>query len=345
MSQPDRSGAKSVRSRSHARRLEFSVEWPPGHAAAYLLPREEPILVDAGMTGEAGAEELVDGLEAHGYRPADVEHLLLTHAHSDHVGQTRTLLEASDGEVTVYAPRRIRSFLRRDPETVEAATRENMREAGVPDEHLEEGVERLVDAHRRMREALPLEAVDVWIDEGESIRVGDLEVEPIYTPGHHLTHFCYGTTLEADDGTSGPDDAHERVLFSGDMVIEPFRAAAIHANFDEGVAAGISAFLEALERFDAGSYDRVYPGHGPVHDRFEESVERSFADLDERVRGSYDALRADGSTAFHVAAELSDRPSHRARILPEIVGALAHLEREGEVCSRLEDGVRFYEPV
>ncbi|QSW99282.2 MBL fold metallo-hydrolase [Haloterrigena alkaliphila] len=335
MSRTNRSPPEGDQSQVH--RLECSVEWPPDHTAAYLLPDEEPILVDAGMAGERARTELIDGLEAIGYEPGDVDHLLLTHAHIDHIGQVRTILEA--GDPTVYAPARLRELFRRDLETVEAATRANLRETGFDSDRLEVAADELLEIHRGIREAVPFEAVDVWIDADEPVEIGSREFDSIYTPGHHVTHHCYGTELGG-----------ERVVFAGDMAIEPFRAAAIHVNFDDGVREGIDAYLEALDRLADYSFDRVYPGHGPVHDRYRETIERSRADLEDRLDRCVERLadRCAGGeesvTAIALVRDRSDDVRTRVMMLRETVAALGTLERRGRVESRLDDGVRYYEP-
>lgn len=312
-------------------RIEFSVDWPPGHAAAYLIDGEEPILVDAGMVGETGTRELHDGLDAHGFAVEDIQHLLLTHPHADHVGQVEVILEA---DPTVYAPRGIRAEFGKDIETIEANTRRNLRAAGIPSERLDEATERLLWGHRTNRGALPVDAVDQWIDSDSRVRIGVREFEPIYTPGHQRSHFCYGTTVGG-----------ERCLFSGDMAVKPFRAAAIHANFDDGVEDGVTAFYEALDRLDSQSFDRVYPGHGPAHTEFERTLSESIADLDERVDQTLADLAAlgSGTTALALADTQSDSDGERARLLPEIVGVLAMLDAEGAVQSWTDGELRRYE--
>jgi hypothetical protein len=55
-------------------------------------------------------------------------------------------------------------------------------------------------------------------------------------------------------------------------------------------------------------------------------------------------LRPGGSTALHVAGNLSEADREAARLLPEVIGALATLERRGRATVRRADGVRFYEP-
>lgn len=311
-------------------RIECSVDWPPGHVAAYVVDGQEPILVDAGMVSDDGSMELLDGLDKYGFGPADIDHVVLTHSHTDHVGQLRAVLDA--GDATVYAPRRVRERFDRSIEDVEAATRRNLTEAGVSEAYRGVVVDHLIDAHERNREALSTEMVDHWIDDGETVTIGGLAFDAIYAPGHHCTHLCYGTTLGGD-----------RVLFSGDMAVEPFRSAAIHVNFDDGVSEGVAAFFEALERLGDHSFDRVYPGHGPIHERFDEVIEESTADLQDRVDRCAAAVEAaEEITAAEVAEQQAEDIEERGRILPEVVGALAVLEEEGRVESQMDGDVRRY---
>lgn len=335
MSRTNESAPGTRASRVH--RLETPVEWPPEHAAAYLLADEEPICVDAGMVGDEARDALFGDLEDGGHQPGDVEHLLLTHVHIDHVGGVRPLLEAASP--TVYAPAIARDRLERDLETVEAETRRNLAETGLYGTGLERAVDGVLEIHEGIRAAFPLEAVDVWIEDGQPFEVAGREFEPIHTPGHHVTHHCYGTRIDG-----------ERVVFAGDMVVEPFRAAAIHVNFTDGVREGIDAYLEALDRLASRSYDRVYPGHGPVHDAYSETIDRAIRDIEDRLEECHDRLGSvcddDGSaSAFDVAVARSDHPRQQVMELREILAALGTLERRGQVRSRLEDGVRLYEPV
>lgn len=329
MEGPDRTPASGIERRIH--RFEFSVEWPPGHAAAYLLDGDETVLVDAGMPGEDAKRELSAGLVASRHEPSNVDHLLLTHAHRDHIGQVRTLLE--DGAPTVYAPRQIAERYARDIEAVATATRTNLVEAGVDENALETMADRLVGFHRVIRDLLPLDAVDVWIDPGEPIDVGPFEFEPIHAPGHHVSQYCYRTELDG-----------ERALFSGDVAMEPFRAPALLVNFDDGVRDSVTTFLESLRRLESYDVDRVYPGHGPIHTDYADTVARSIADIEARLEETVDAVSTNGTTAFDLAYERTGRTHDIERLLVETVGMLSHLETEGRIDSRLEDGVRYYVP-
>lgn len=309
-------------------RLEFSVDWRPGHAAAYLIAEDEPILIDAGTPGERGSEELRTELADHGYEPADIEHVVLTHGHTDHVGQTRTLDEA--GSPMIYAPKRMRERYERDMETVTERTRTNLLENGLEPRRLESASERLLVAHRVVRESLPEEAVDVWVDD-EPLTVGGRELEPIYAPGHHISHVCFGMTLDGD-----------RVIFSGDMAIRPFRAPSLLVNFDDGVRDSVRQFRSSLDRLKTYDFSRVYPGHGPVHGQYQECLDRSITDLENKCEQCLERIESGRTTAFQIAVERAGTKREISRIFAETVGLVGYLEHHGQVQSTVEDGIRYY---
>ena len=307
-------------------RLEFEVEWPPGHVACYLLEGPEPVLVDA-ATPEP-EDGLREALAEHGYEPADVEHLLVTHPHVDHVGQVPAVLEA--GDPTVYAPAGVRERFAQDPAALEARVRRNCEEAGFPDEQLESAVGMAVESLERDSTLLPTEAVDVWIEPGGVTDVGGLEVGAVHAPGHQADHLCYPVEV-----------AGESALLAGDMGIQPFRPVVMHDGLDDGHREAFDAFYAALDRLADLDVDRVYPGHGPVHDDLAGTVERDRESLDERLEDVAD-LVADGvSTVPGVAMALAGDRDVKY-LIPETMSALAHLDAEGAVESELRDGVRHY---
>ncbi|MEO8290760.1 MAG: MBL fold metallo-hydrolase [Gaiellaceae bacterium] len=63
--------------------------------ASYLLPADEPALVDCGPASCLGALEA--GLEGQGVAIEDLRHLVLTHIHLDHAGAAGTLVRRNPG--------------------------------------------------------------------------------------------------------------------------------------------------------------------------------------------------------------------------------------------------------
>ena len=307
-----------------ARRIEFDIPWPPHTAYAYLVPAAEPVLVDAGAPGDDGWASLVDGLAAAGYDPGDVDHLLVTHPHTDHDGQVAELVDVA--EPTVYAPEGVRERLARDPEDLATAVRANAPEVGLPD--VESAVEEAVDSLRRNRSCLPPEAIDVDVAFGEPFAAGEVTLEPVHVPGHQINQAAFLA------------DGH---LFAGDALVEPFRPAALHVGLDRGYRDCVDAFYEGLDRLAGLDVDRVYPGHGPVFEDAAGAVERSRADLDSLVEDVRSTLADLGSaTAYEVTDARIDDPRRMQFSVFESLGALARLERRGEIDSRLDGDVRRY---
>lgn len=307
-------------------RIEFDIPWPPDTAYAYLIDADEPILVDAGAPGAAATETLREGLAEADYELSDIDHLLITHPHTDHGGQVATIVEA--GDPTVYTPSGVRERLARDPDELAAAVRTNAVAVGVPDP--EEEVDRAVDSLRRNRSCLPPEHIDIELSPGGTVEVGGVDFEAIHVPGHQENQAAF---------------RHGRRLYAGDTAVEPFRPAALHVGLDDGCDEAIDAFhrgLDALEAI-APDIDCVYPGHGPVFEDLQTVIERD--------RTSLETLAADcrtvvgdlgAATAYEVTDARIENLEKRPYTLFESVGALARLERQGSIESTTDDGVRRY---
>ena len=309
-------------------RIEFDVGWPPGHVASYLIDCAEPTLVDAGMAGAGCEERLHERFAGLDTDLADVEHLLITHPHVDHIGQVNAVLAAADP--TVYAPAGVRERFARDPADLRRAVEKNATRAGLGGEKREAAVEMAVDSLERNRALLPPAAVDVWVEGGEAREIGGTPIEVIHAPGHQADHCCFSVAL-----------GEERALLAGDMAIDTFRPVLLHTGLDRGVEAAIDAFGGALDRLSALDSDRVYPGHGPVHADFERVLERDRKSLDRMLNRTARAVEEESKTAAAVAAERAgDRDI--TYILPEVVAALSHLESAGRVEAELAEGVARY---
>lgn len=306
-------------------RLEFDVEWPPGHVACYLIDGPEPILVDAAMPQDGDA--LDAALAEHGCTLPEIEHVLITHPHVDHIGGVPSVLGAADP--TVYAPASVRERFEQSPDAVGERVRRNCL-SGFAGERLETVIGMAVRSLERNVELLPPETVDVWIEPDDSTSVGDLVADAVHLPGHQADHLSYSTTLDG-----------ERVLLAGDMGIQSFRPVVIHDGLDDGYREAFDAFYTALDRMAAIDVDRVYPGHGPVHDDLTGVVEYHRSSLDRRLDRLVE-LVADGTRTAPRLAHVIAGDHDVNYLIPETMSALAHLESTGRLESDSVDGGRRY---
>ncbi|MFB6207069.1 MAG: MBL fold metallo-hydrolase [Haloglomus sp.] len=318
-------------------RVEFEVEFPPGHVACYVVDAGAPVLVDAGMPDERGLgghdETFREGLAQYGYEVADIEHLVVTHPHVDHIGQVPAVLEAADP--TVHAPVGVRERFARDADALAERVRENAATAGLAGEQLENAVEMARESLERDRSLLPPDAVDHWVDPGESFPAGDLQLAATHIPGHQADHLVYAADIDG-----------ERALLSGDAAIQPFRPVVIHDGLDDGHSEAFAAFFRGLDRLEALDPipDRIYPGHGPVHDDLTGVTERDRGSLERRLDGVRKQVVEGIRTVPGIVTAIADDARSVYYLLPETMSALAHLETTGEVVATVEDGVRHYDP-
>jgi len=312
-------------------RIEAPVDWPPRHVAAYAVEPADPTagltLVDAVMPDADSERALHETVADAGYALDDVANLVLTHPHVDHVGQVETVVEAADPHV--YAPAGVRDRFARDPDALSDAVHTTATEAGLDESGVDHAVEMAVGSLRRNRDLLPVEHVDTWLGHGDRFDVAGTTLEAVHTPGHQADHCCL----------LAPGDA---LLLAGDMAIEPFRPVLLHAGLDHGIEAAVDGFETALDRLEELDVDRVYPGHGPVHESFADVVARDRASLDRMLDRTVESVD-DGATTAVAVAERRARERGIEYIIAEVVGALRHLDAVGRLDSHLVDGVREYD--
>lgn len=156
---------------------------------AYLWrDASDTVLIDAGPVG--GLEELVKGLAAVGAAPGDIDLIVLTHFHDDHVGGVAELLQHTDARVVAHradAPV-IRGDRSGPPPNFTIAERE-LHEVVAAD----------------LRPAPPCR-VDVEVTGGEVLPFGG-GARVVETPGH-------------TDGSIAIHLPESGVLFSGDILAE-----------------------------------------------------------------------------------------------------------------------------
>jgi len=280
-----------------------------GSVNAWLLRGDPLTLVDTGPRSAAALDALERGLGARGVRLEDIELVIGTHHHHDHVGLAATIRRRSCARLAVldaaaqYAADYEASVARDRRYAAELMTAH-----GVPDELLAPA-DALWDYIGRTSESFD---ADIRLHDGGSIRAGGRDMRVIARAGHSATD-----TLLVDSGA--------RVAFAGDHLL-----AKISPNteiYDAGTSRSRSrvAYLSGLKRTARMPVECFLPGHGPPVIAAAAVVRRQLSQHRRRCRRIAQLIAQRPVSAFEVARRMWSDAIVREQpllVLWEVLGLL-----------------------
>lgn len=223
-------------------RLRLPVGWEQiSHVNAYLV--DGTTLIDCGTAGDPSCADALDvALNLAGHRVEDVERLVLTHVHSDHMGLAELVLERSQAELWAHPDDAHFYDALTDTERIVAARERRARQEGVPGHRLEP----FRTADEELQGALAPVTPDHELTDG--VTVAGWEV--VETPGHCPSHVCLV-------------DRDRRIAFVGDLICPAF-VPWLDYGYSADPMAETFASLDALDALGVGL---SLPGHGrPITD-------------------------------------------------------------------------------
>ncbi|MFQ6053128.1 MAG: MBL fold metallo-hydrolase [Candidatus Bathyarchaeia archaeon] len=302
---------------------------PLRHTYSYLLS-DAATLIDTGVGTGAARIALDEQLKAAGLNASDIEQVILTHLHRDHVVLAEYLRSKSGAEI--YAHEKAIEVLKKravDDKARYDEARDELKALGGG--QLLNVLSRFEHAFRRRRSSIH---IDGTVSDGGLLGMNGAELRVIWTPGHAPEHICL-------------HDEERRLLFSGDHVLPRITS---HIGLHTYEAADpLSDYLNSLEKLKNLPVDLVLPAH-----------EYTFRDLGGRIdalkhhhrmrcmeiMGALDGWR----TVFQVSAYVSwdSVPWNRMRFwtkrmaAAETLAHLVYLRNRGAVEERDIDGVLYY---
>jgi len=299
-------------------RVPLDTPFPVGPVNCYVLPGKPVTVVDPGLLYSDSVERLTQRLAEEGLALADVERVVVTHAHPDHFGMAGWVAEQAGARVVTGAPE--------VPKLLEGWLRDDMRAAvarlGVPLAALAD-LPQVYAAVFDMVHGFDAVMIDA-IEDGDVLELGGRAWQAHVTPGHARGHL---SLFDASSGTLLSGD-HLLPEITPNPVMEPDAACAL------GRRRSLVEYLASLERFVALDPDVVLPGHGPA---FSDTAVLVSAVRSHHARRAEEVLtvvrRLGAPTAYEVAAEMFPAQRDFGMLLgvSEVVGHLDLLVAEGLV--------------
>ena len=302
---------------------------PLGYTFSYLLI-DALTLIDTGVGAGRARIALDEQLKMVGLESSDIERIILTHLHRDHIGLVGYVKSTSDARV--YAHEKAHEVLR-------GRASEKNRYDKAQNELQTLGGGNFLKILGRFEHAFKrrptLICVDETVSDGDLLDLEGFKLRVIWTPGHAHEHICMY-------------DSERKILFSGDHVLPRITShISLHTSED---ADPLADYLSSLEKLRELSVDLVLPSHEYTFKDLGNRIDELKHHHEKRCREILGALSRGEQTVFQISANISwdSDPWPRMRLwtkrmaASETLAHLVYLRNIGEVRERLGNGVLYY---
>jgi glyoxylase-like metal-dependent hydrolase (beta-lactamase superfamily II) len=304
-----------------------------GSVNVWLLRGDPLTLIDTGPRDDGALAALEAGLRHEGLRIEDIELLLATHHHLDHVGLAATIQRRSGAAVAVLD--RMADYAARYSAEVEEDrrfARALMTHHGAPDQAVAD-CEELWDYIRATTEDF---RADVRLADGDRVRAGGRSLLVVARPGHSITDTLF---VDERDAVAFAGDHLLATISSNTEICAPDRA-------QDGRARSRLRYLENLERTQAMPLARLLTGHGAPVSEHKRLVRARLRDHRRRCARILAILDGGPRTAFEIAGRLWPERTVKQQpllVVWEVVGNLELLLAAGAVAERVGGGGSVFE--
>jgi glyoxylase-like metal-dependent hydrolase (beta-lactamase superfamily II) len=308
------------------RLLRIPTPFQVGRVNTYLLEDQPLTLVDSGPNSGKALDELERQLEALGHRIEDIELVIVTHQHIDHLGLVDIVAKRSGADVAAIdvAVPFLENFggdAERDDEEAAAL----MRRHGISEE--------VVTALRQVTGSFRAWGSKVKVTrplhDGETLELRDRRLEVQHRPGHSPSDTIFW-------------DADRRILIAADHLIAHISSNPLISRPLDGSAQRTQAlvtYLESLKRTRELPAEIVLSGHGePITDHVA-LIDQRLAMHQRRAEKLYGLIAERSRTGHELAQALwGDVAVTQAFLtLSEVIGHVDLLVNAGHV-REVEDG-------
>ncbi len=306
--------------------LRIPTPFAVGRVNCYLIEDEPLTLVDTGPNSGKALDELQSQLGERGHSIEDIELVIITHQHIDHLGLVEIISEHSGAEVAAIdvAAERLANF-GKDAEQEDEFAVALMLRNGIP----ENVVHALQSVSRSFRGWGSKAEITRPLADGELLEMAGRSLEVLHRPGHSPSDTVFW-------------DQERRILIAADHLIAHISSNPLISRPLDGSnqrTQALVAYIESLRKTREMPAEIVLSGHGePITDHVA-LIDTRLALHKRRADKLYGLVAERPRTGYELAQDLwgNVAVTQAFLTLSEVIGHLDLLINEGRV-REVEDG-------
>ena len=303
-----------------------------GRVNCYLIEDEPLTLVDTGPNSGKALDELTARLAERGHDLSDLELIVVTHQHIDHLGLVEILVEHSGAEVAALgaAAKRLAAF-DEDAEAEDEFAVEVMLRNGIP----EDVTVALRSVSRSFRGWGSHVAVTQPLEDGGTLALHDRSLQVLHRPGHSPSDTVFW-------------DEERQILIAADHLLPRISSNPLITRPLDGSdkrTQALVTYVESLQKTREMPVEIVLPGHGEPITEHAELIDSRMAGYDRRKEKIYKLIAQQPRNAYELAQALwgNVAVTQAFLTLSEVIGHADLLVNEGRVREADDGAVIRYE--
>ena len=312
---------------------------PLRHINSYLVKSEDKnLLIDTGLNSPKSFQVLCESLSEAAIRLEQLDQILLTHFHVDHVGLIPRIKEISkDIELLIHPTEAELSKLMLEDFGSYRLKMENFLKTNGAPLSIAKRLQNFHPAFFTPQAYQELANATTLVNDGQEISIENYRFQVLWTPGHSPGHICLY-------------EPSKKVLFSGDHLLPTITSHV--AQFMENMDP-LTDYLKSLEKIEKLNVEVVFPAHEEAFTKHRERIKELKAHHRQRLTEIVGKLEKASSNAYMLASKLHWNvnyklweefpPFQKYLAFGETLAHLKVLEKKNLVKGTKVDGIIFYE--
>lgn len=313
-------------------RIALPTQFAMGTVNSYLFKSPVPTLIDCGEKSEESWQALISGLKQNGLQIKDIERIIITHAHVDHMGMAAKVAEAAGAKV--WVSEYVKDWAINLPQM--QSSRWKMIQdliteiANKKDSPLHQGFGRFFNNYKEYWEPIPLGTLEIF-SLNDSLEIGRHDWKVMHAPGHCVNQTCFYNPTT-------------RELLAADMLLRVAPTPVIDPSIEDPSrrSGGLSEMIATMQSFKALDMSIAYPGHYDPIDNGQEILQNQLERIDHRINQTLEIIKTEPKHFFEILGTMyKGRVSGPA--VPMMIGYLDILLDRGHIHSKpTEEGLQYF---